>query len=43
MIAAIQYKLTGASILPLEVHRQEKVVKNARLTQIEQDLETITF
>jgi hypothetical protein len=41
MIAAIQYKLTSASILPLEVQRQEKVIKNARLTQIEQDLETI--
>jgi hypothetical protein len=41
MIAAVQYKLTSASMLPLEVRRQDKVQKDTTLTKLEQDLELL--
>ncbi|MEN9610397.1 MAG: hypothetical protein RLZZ628_1211 [Bacteroidota bacterium] len=42
MIAAAQYKLTSASMLPLEVRRQDKATEDTILTKIEHDLEILT-
>jgi hypothetical protein len=42
MIAAAQYKLTSASMLPLEVRRQDKTTEDIILAKIEHDLEILT-